>query len=391
MNLHSGEWVIVRSKEEILATLDKNGRLEGLPFMPEMFEFCGQLVRVSSSAHKTCGPVHGQYVALQTSNLVHLGYRCDGKAHDGCQNRCLLFWHTAWLKPADAPSVAANGHHPAHGMTMTPRPDAAPVANGCSGCTYANVLAATRLPDLDGAKRYSCQATALQSYTRPLKWWDARSYWKSFQTRNHTLRELITGISFMIFCKIAGSHGERFGAYRLYDAFQALRGGTPFPRRFGLVPPGKQTPVITRGLKAGDYVRVKSHHEILETLTHDGKNRGMYFDAELVPFCGRIFRVSAMVERFIDEEVGVMRHMKTPAAILENVYCLSLYAGKRIFCTRGYCSWWREAWLERVTEQELALERPERAAVPPDVARLNQPLPAGCPMHQDGASREARQ
>ena len=148
MKLHSGDWVVVRSKEEILATLDKNGRLEGLPFMPEMFEYCGRRVRVSSSAHKTCGPVQGRYVALQTTNLVHLGYRCDGKAHDGCQNFCQIFWHTAWLRPADADA-------------------AAPAANGASGCTQADVIAATRLPDLDGAKRYSCQATALTELCAP--------------------------------------------------------------------------------------------------------------------------------------------------------------------------------------------------------------------------------
>ena len=334
MQLRSGEWVVVRSKEEILATLDKNGRLEGLPFMPEMFEYCDRRVRVSKSAHKTCGPVNGRYVALQTTNLVHLGYRCDGKAHDGCQNCCLIFWHNAWLRPADAPAPAANGsssYSHADGIATTRLPDSTPAANGPIGCTHADVIAATRLPDLNGAKRYSCQATALQSYTRPLKWWDARAYWKSYRTRNHTLRELIRGISFNVFCMIAGSHGERFGARRLYDTFQAWRGGIPFPRRFGLVPPGKQTPVITRGLKAGDYVRIKSHQEILETLTHDGKNRGLYFDAELVPFCGRLFRVKAMVESFIDEEEGVMRHMKTPAAILENVYCLSLYTGNAHF------------------------------------------------------------
>ena len=292
MQLRSSEWVVVRGKEELLATLDKDGRLEGLPFMPEMFEYCGRHVRVSSAAHKTCGPVQGRYVALQTTDLVHLGYRCDGKAHDGCQNGCLIFWHTAWLRPADA-NVSA------------------PAASEPGGCTEADVIAATRLPDLSGAKRYSCQATALKSYTRPLRWWDARSYWQSYRTLNHTLRELFNGISFMLFCKIAGPHGERFDARRLYDAFQAWRGGSPFPRRFGLVPQGKLTPVVKLDLKPGDYVRIKSHQEILETLTRDGKNRGIGFDAELVPFCGRIFRVMTMVESFIDEEVGVMRHMKT--------------------------------------------------------------------------------
>jgi len=359
MQIRSAEWVVVRSKEEILATLDKNGRLEGLPFMPEMFAYCGRRLRVSSSAHKTCGPVQGRYVALQTTNLVHLGCRCDGKAHDGCQNGCLIFWHTAWLRHADADASAS-------------------VANGSSGCTYADVVAATRLPDLDGAKRYSCQATALTSYAHPLRWWDARAYLKSYQTRNHTLRELINGISFMIFCKIAGPHGERFGARRFYDAFQAWRGGNPFPRRFGLVPPGKKTPVVTLGLKPGDYVRIKSHQEILETLTHDGKNRGMGFDAELVPFCGGVFRVLTMVERFIDEEVGVMRHLKTPAAILENVYCLSLYTGKRAFCTRGYYSWWREAWLERVSDEAVVVEEGQREC-PMSAMRTPETVAASAP------------
>lgn len=41
--ISAGEWVEVRSKEEILRTLDSKGQLEGLPFMPEMFEACPTL------------------------------------------------------------------------------------------------------------------------------------------------------------------------------------------------------------------------------------------------------------------------------------------------------------------------------------------------------------
>ena len=39
MALRAGDWVEVRSKEEILATLDENGRLEDLPFMPQMLQY----------------------------------------------------------------------------------------------------------------------------------------------------------------------------------------------------------------------------------------------------------------------------------------------------------------------------------------------------------------
>ena len=53
LNLRVGEVVEVRSEAEILSTLDANGRLEGLPFMPEMLKYCGQRFQVYKSAHKT--------------------------------------------------------------------------------------------------------------------------------------------------------------------------------------------------------------------------------------------------------------------------------------------------------------------------------------------------
>ena len=39
----------------------------------------------------------------------------------------------------------------------------------------------------------------------------------------------------------------------------------------------------------------------------------MYFDAELVPYCGGVYRVKARVESFLDEKTGRMSTMKTPA------------------------------------------------------------------------------
>src|SRR5262245_23505536 len=48
-----GDMVEVRPLHEILATLDANGTLEKLPFMPEMTAFAGQQFRVTSRAFKT--------------------------------------------------------------------------------------------------------------------------------------------------------------------------------------------------------------------------------------------------------------------------------------------------------------------------------------------------
>jgi hypothetical protein len=113
-------------------------------------------------------------------------------------------------------------------------------------------------------------------------------------------------------------------------------------------------------------------------------NRGLGFNAELVPYCGKVFRVRTRIERFIDEKTGKMRKMKTPAIILDGVYCQSLYSGKRILCPRAIFLWWREIWLERVSESGIAQSGQELEGVCPaprsasalqtaDAARLGLP------------------
>src|ERR1044071_1652973 len=98
LSIRAGDFVEVRSKEEILSTLDENGQLENLPFMPQMFQYCGKTFRVYKRAHKTCDTVN-KPAGRRMSNAVHLeGIRCDGQANGGCQAGCLIFWKVAWLK-----------------------------------------------------------------------------------------------------------------------------------------------------------------------------------------------------------------------------------------------------------------------------------------------------
>ena len=112
--LCAGDWVEVRSKEEILETLDKNGRLDGLPFMPQMFKYCGQRFQVYKRTHKTCDTVGHLSVSRCLPDGVHLEHRCDGKAYGGCQAGCLIFWKEAWLKPiaGDGSRSATANHKP---------------------------------------------------------------------------------------------------------------------------------------------------------------------------------------------------------------------------------------------------------------------------------------
>src|SRR5881628_1235774 len=102
LSLRVGEIVEVKSKEEILATLDETGALDRLPFMPEMLAFCGKQLTVTRRADKSCDTVSATNKRLRRfENTVHLDdSRCDGSAHGGCQAECTLFWKEAWLRRA---------------------------------------------------------------------------------------------------------------------------------------------------------------------------------------------------------------------------------------------------------------------------------------------------
>ena len=343
MATQAGEWVTVKSKEEILSTLDESGRLGGLPFMPQMFKYCGQRFRVRSRAYKTCDTVSGHYRGRQLRDAVHLDIRCDGQAYDGCQANCLIFWKNAWLKPIEEPAATqAELDKCGKPTERTLRQD---------HCTDRDVWRATTYQDTGGGTRYSCQATELLNYTAPLKWWDVRQYAEAYTSGNRRLPEVGRGLFYLFYYYATLAFSDRWGrpARWLYNQVQAKTGGIPFPRQKGKIPVGQPTPRRDLDLQPGDLVRVKPHGQILATLDTRLSNRGLSFDAELVPFCGKAFRVGARVDRFIDEKTGKMRLMKTPAVILQGVTCEALFSGQRLFCPRSINLWWREIWLERAS------------------------------------------
>jgi hypothetical protein len=126
----------------------------------------------------------------------------------------------------------------------------------------------------------------------------------------------------------------------------------------------KKSPVGETGLNVGELVRVKPHMEIRKTLNDKGLNRGLWFDVEMVPFCGKEFHVSRRVQKIINEETGEMMHMKGPCIMLQGVVCKAQYSDRRLLCPRAIPSFWREIWLERVQENAQAAE-PEAAVSTP--------------------------
>lgn len=341
-----GDWVEVLSKAEILATLDGNGCLDGMPFMPEMLAFCGSRFQVYKSAHKTCDTVF-PVRSRRVMRSLHLETRCDGAAHGGCQAGCLLFWKDAWVKPVEGPD--APGKSPSS-ISQT--------AGDKRLITVADLLKSTQEVDAQSGKaKYVCQATRLPYFTEDLAWWDLRQYIEDYRTGNVGLREIMRGLAYSFVYQLSII---RFGPGRavklIYDILHYPIDGSIYPRRVGKIPAGKPTPTGTLNLQPGEMVRVKSHKEILSTLNVASQNRGMTWDAEMVPFCGGTYRVLQRVTRIVNERTGEMMTMKNPCIILDTVVCKSKYSFCRMYCPRAIYPYWREIWLERVWPAQIAAE-----------------------------------
>jgi hypothetical protein len=346
--LKVGDWVEVRSQDEILRTLDSDGCLDGMPFMPEMFAFCGKRFQVYKRAHKTCDtvfPVRGRRV----DHAVHLETRCDGSAHGGCQASCLLFWNEQWLKPVTGKSPAASNEKFFEGR---------PAASDAIQSAEANVWAKTQTSDsASGEPVYVCQATRLPYATTSLEWWDIRQYVEDYTSGNVSLWRVVCGAAYFLFLPLSRAPRGAGLMRRLYNRLFPLWRGYPYPREHGTIADGEQTPVQALDLQPGELVRIKPYQEILKTLNTRDRNRGLYFDAEEVPYCGGEYRVLKRVTRIIEERTGKMREMKTPSLILDKVICESRYSECRLFCPRSIYSYWREIWVERVEPKSSVREQ----------------------------------
>ncbi len=331
LNLRPGEMVEVRSEAEILATLDAHGLLDGQPFMPEMVEYCGKQFRVYLRSDKTCDTIT-KTGARRMWNTVHLDeLRCNGSGHDGCQAQCLFYWKEAWLKRVE-PGRQSRGT------------DATSSKRG--SFTHEDLLRATRAPgqgEHSGKVIYTCQATEVLRASTPLPWWDIRQYYRDICWGNAGVSDVVRAMFLWAFKKAL-----KIGAYRLllgtYNRIQKMRGGVPYPFLHGTL---KKTPTEELNLKAGELVQIKSYEEILATLDQRNRNRGLYFDSEMVPFCGGKYQVIDRVERIVNENTGEMSKLPGACIMMEGVKCRAWYSERRIACPRAILSYWHEIWLRR--------------------------------------------
>jgi hypothetical protein len=300
--LRSGDIVEIKKPEEILQTLDGDGSLEGLPFMPEMVEYSGRRFRVGKRVVKAC------VSELSSTNMRRFrgddvllldGLRCSGSEHDGCQKNCAIFWREAWLRKVED--------------------DGEPAKRPLDG---AGLLRA-RLRTTIGTDKYFCQASELLRPTEPLSRWGRIGLCLAdVRAGNCTALEMASRIAIWLFWKV---RKKLFGAY--------ARGNK------------KATPAQSLDLRPGEYVDVKPMPQIVDTLNASARNRGLFFSPDMRLLSGTKQRVARKVEKIIMDGTGEMRDLRN-TVYLEGAMCGCAHVAFG-GCSRCEFSYWREIWLTR--------------------------------------------
>jgi hypothetical protein len=298
----SGDPVEIRPLNEIARTLH-DGALDGLPFMPEMLEFCGRGLRVSRRALTTCY-FPGSHRGFDSNKIVTLdGVRCSGAAHGGCQKACVIFWREEWLRKIGRETVLK--------QIDTARID-----------QFRQELPASDLGD----GTYRCQASELPKVSHTIGRSERVSrYLSGWRQGNFDVFQLIRSVAISVFW---WTRAKLFGIY--------ARG-----------PHTKGTPTESLNLQPGEWVEVKPLSRILETLDQRGGNRGLYFSPDMARMCGRKFRVRSRLDRVISDGTGYMKQFKNTVS-LEGSTCECAYGGFGMAdCSRREVTYWREIWLQR--------------------------------------------
>jgi len=303
--LRPGDLVEVKSAGEILETLDSQGTLDQLPFMPEMVDYCGQRLRVAKRVVKTCyyGVGTGMRRFPADDVVILEGVRCSGAEHDGCQKACTIFWREAWLRRVDG----------------SESPRLVPAES-----SRQQLLA--RLRTKTGPTTYFCQASEILNATNELSRKDRLS------TCVAEVRSGNCGIVEM---------GYRISVWLFWKIRKVLLG----PYGHGTKGP---TPAESLGLRSGERVEIKPMGNIRKTLDHKSFNRGLFFTPAMGRHCGEQHRVDRKLNKIIVDGTGQMRTMRD-TVFLEGSFCgcsCVAFGG----CPRGEYAYWREIWLSRRQE-----------------------------------------
>jgi len=98
--IEEGDWVTVRTLEDIQGTLDSEGRCKGLEFMSDMAIYCGRIIRVRKKVRAIFDERAWKMLRIKNTYILDECI-CDGRGmydKEGCDRCCYFFWKADWLK-----------------------------------------------------------------------------------------------------------------------------------------------------------------------------------------------------------------------------------------------------------------------------------------------------
>jgi hypothetical protein len=111
LNLQPGDMVEVKSKNEILDTLDERDYLRGLRFDREMLHYCGRRGRVLRRVERLINEKTGKMLTIKSDCIIIDSFICTGDLHRMCPRSVYPYWREAWLRRAE-PESASRGQAP---------------------------------------------------------------------------------------------------------------------------------------------------------------------------------------------------------------------------------------------------------------------------------------
>lgn len=291
-----GDTVRVKSLAAIRATLDANARLDGLPFMDEMANFCGQTLRVYRVVDKIYDYGRSRLMRRLDDCVLLVDMRCDGNAHGGCEAACYLIWKAAWLDVVAPMALSGALQNIQHGSAAAPSDE-----------------------------RMSCQYTQVTDASQPMRQLSLHGLLGPLVVGNVTTSAFLVALATLCF-----------------NSFQSWRGGADYPSK---PMPSDDKSIRGETLRSGDWVRIKLPADLARAMDRNSKNRGLWFDRDMLKHAGQVYRVRNRIDKIIDINSGKMISMKTPCIALEGVHLTGEFQS---FGEQHDFLYWREAWLNRL-------------------------------------------
>jgi hypothetical protein len=106
LGLRPGEWVRVKSLEEISTTLNAENLNRGMAFDREQLKYCGRTAQVLRRVERIIDESTGRMQTMKTPCIVLADVACTADYHRSCPRSVYAYWREIWLERVPAPRTS---------------------------------------------------------------------------------------------------------------------------------------------------------------------------------------------------------------------------------------------------------------------------------------------